>query len=325
MTYLTGLRGITASLVVTPSEVHMFVDYTHYSGAIRLRSFRIHCTGGIPWAAAMEYMQAEGVRFIGHDPMNIPAALCLCEGFHFEWVDLGRELARIRVQKERKEIAYLQQAADATLESIREVVGHLRDGVSERECAAIAASAMVARTGEIPGFSPMIAFGANTAHPHWLSGTRRLSPGDTIVIDCGASIEGYCADITRTFFWKRASARQRRRYRIVWTALDRAISDIAPGIPCSSIDDVVRSELSRYQLDTCFPHPLGHGVGLSVHEAPYFSVDSEDELMVDMTFALEPGIFIPGWGGIRIEEMVRLSSAGPEIMCERAPVDGLLS
>lgn len=283
----------------------------------------VHCTGGIPWISAVDWIRDAGIQTVGYDPLTAPAALTgISPGI--QWIDRGGDLARLRIQKTRDEIACLREAADNTLAMLDALKTKLRDGITEKECAGFAAAYLTEMTGELPGFMPMVAFGENTAHPHWISGSRRLNPGDTIVIDCGAVVNGYRADISRTFFWKRASARQLRRYRIIWDALDRVIKNLAPSSACSTVDSTVRSALAQHHLDPYFPHSLGHGVGLSLHEPPYFSVDSEDELMVDMTFALEPGIFFPGWGGIRIEEMVWLSAAGPDILSRGAPEDGLL-
>jgi len=325
--HLTRRRTINGCLVLHSGGEELFVDYTRYSMVRNTTGVRVHCTTDAPLHSAIRFLAERECRRVACDPMTIPSAYVAFKPLsdRFDWIDAGREIIRLRRVKSRVEIDHLRNAAQAAARAMDSVTGRLQDGITERECAVRLGVALLEITGEPPAFDPMVAFGEHTAHPHWIPTDRRLNPGDTIIIDCGAVDNGYCSDVTKTAFWKRASARQLRRYRIICDLLDSVCDRLKPGASCASIDSWAREALEQHGLGAYFVHPLGHGVGLHVHEPPFFSMDSEDALMVDMVFALEPGIFIPGWGGIRIEEMIRLASDGPERFYQTARNDGILS
>ncbi|MBN1297329.1 aminopeptidase P family protein [bacterium] len=318
--YLTGLMGAGVCALLHARGGELFADYTRYRAMRRATGWNVHCTGGQPWISAITWVLEEDIRRVGYDSWKTPAGLIeyskkRCVG-RVEWFDVGGPISELRRIKDRKEIDSLRQAAMATEMVLDSSIPLLRDGITENEWAVHIHAKLMETTGELPAFFTMVAFGENTVHPHWENSNRRLSPGDTVIVDCGATVNGYCADITRTFFWKRASARQLRRLKIIVDVLEAAIAHIRTGTVCSEIDAIVRSELALVVLDRYYLHPLGHGVGLDLHENPVFSVDSEDQIMVDMAFALEPGVFIPGWGGIRIEEMIWYSSQGPIVLSQ---------
>ncbi|MCD4653068.1 M24 family metallopeptidase [bacterium] len=296
----------------------LFVDFTNYQMARGLHGVQTHCVEHSVWIDAIQWIGENGYSHIGYDPFNIPHAFMLLgsQDPKLCWLDLSEQIATLRSIKDKQEVVYLQIAAQETERALRIELKKLRNGITERKLADSINCRLVELTGEPPAFPTMVAFGENTANPHWISSSKRLSPGDTIIIDCGASVNGYMADLARTYFWKRASARQLRRYQLVLDSLRIAISKVKASEFCCRVDGAVRKHFKEYQLDQYFLHPLGHGVGLEVHESPVFAVDSKGVLMVDMVFALEPGIFIPGWGGIRLEEMIWLSSKGPKLLAE---------
>jgi Xaa-Pro aminopeptidase len=172
------------------------------------------------------------------------------------------------------------------------------------------------RTGGSEGvaFNPLVASGPRSALPHAKPTVRALMPGDFLLFDFGARSGGYCCDESCTVVLGRATEEQQRIYGIVKDAHDRAIEHIKPGIKLAAIDAAARDYITAAGQGDNFGHGTGHGIGLAVHEWPTVGKDSPDRAEEGMTFTIEPGIYIPGWGGVRIEDMVRVTADGCEVL-----------
>jgi Xaa-Pro aminopeptidase len=227
----------------------------------------------------------------------------LCEG-----------LQDLRAVKTREEIGWISQAARIAGQALAEVRGMIRPGVREREIAIELEYRMRLAGAEQVSFETIVAAGINTALPHATPGDRRIVDGDCIMIDYGAVWEGYHSDETCTAFVGHVDARQREVYELVRLAHDRAIRAIRAGVSCGEIDRLARSCLAEAGLDSHFSHGTGHGVGLDVHEAPRLAAGRQEILRAGMVVTVEPGVYLPGVWGIRIEDTVLVTEEGCDIL-----------
>lgn len=169
--------------------------------------------------------------------------------------------------------------------------------------------------GRKPSFDPIVAVGARAALPHARPGTTRLNEGDLVLVDWGSTTaSGYRSDLTRVWSTARISAKLDKVYRVVFTAQRRAIEAIRPGIACREVDAIARRTIEEASFGKHFGHGLGHGIGLDVHEGPRLGPSSKDILKTGMVVTVEPGVYLPGWGGVRIEDDVLVTRDGCEVL-----------
>jgi len=227
---------------------------------------------------------------------------------------------RARVLKDGYEIATLREAARRLSTVAAEVLTDVRAGVTERELA-LAIDLRIREGGfSRVAFETIVASGPNAALPHAHPGERILSEGDLVVLDFGGVYTSYCVDLTRTVSVGKAGPRAREVYGAVLEAHDRAIRSIRPGVSRLDIDAVARDTLGRHGLAEFFGHGTGHGLGIEVHEDPRITrrrpdVDTRDEAVAPgMAFTIEPGAYLPDWGGVRIEDDVMVTPEGVEVL-----------
>jgi len=218
----------------------------------------------------------------------------------------------LRICKDEGEIQRIRQAARLTDKGFEHILNYLRPGVQEREVALELEFFLRREGAEGVSFAPIVASGPNSALPHARPGERVLEPGDFVVLDFGVIIDGYCSDLTRTVVIGRASDRHREIYELVRKAQQHALGEVGPGKDALAIDKGVREVFAAQGVAEHFGHGLGHGVGLEIHEAPTLSSRSTDELRAGMVVTIEPGLYFPGWGGVRIEDLVLVTPQGME-------------
>lgn len=233
------------------------------------------------------------------------------------WVEA---LRAIKSEAELGAIVDAARVVDAAFEAILET---LRPGVGERVAALELDRRLIEHGADRPAFDTIVAFGERTALPHARPGARRLQPGDIVLIDCGAVIDGYCSDLTRTVACGDPGETLRGAYDVVLEAQRAAIRGIRPGMSGRQADALARDVIAEAGHGERFGHSLGHGLGLEVHESPRLSRKSEDDLAVGMVVTVEPGIYIAGKGGVRIEDDVVLGAEGARPLT-RAPKETLL-
>lgn len=220
---------------------------------------------------------------------------------------------RLRQVKTTSEIETLRAAcriADRALEATLEVI---REGMSELELARNLDHQLVQAGAEGVSFPSIVAFGAHASQPHAVPGPKPLQPGDLVLIDYGALHQGYHSDTSRTLVFGRTTPRQRETYAAVLAAQLKGIAAIRPGIQGREVDAAARDHLVGAGFPE-FNHGVGHGVGLEIHEMPLMNRKSEEPLQAGMVITVEPGVYLPGWGGIRIEDTVLVSERGPECL-----------
>ena len=226
-----------------------------------------------------------------------------------ELVPLGPAVEQLRMVKDEAEIERLAQACAITSQAVDTVIGHIRAGMTERELAALVERTMADLGAERPAFETIVASGPNGAIPHHEPSSRPLAPGDLITIDCGARYAGYHADMTRTVVLGPPADWQRDIYQLVAAAQQAGIDAAVPGADVAQVDGAARGLISQAGYGDQFTHGLGHGVGLEVHEAPIMGYGRTGTLGDRVPITVEPGIYLPGRGGVRIEDTLVVRAA----------------
>lgn len=231
-----------------------------------------------------------------------------------ELVPLDGPVEELRLVKDEEELAILRQAAAAGDRVFSALQEDIRPAVSEQWLAARISYLLRLEGCERESFDTIAVAGPNAALPHGRPGQRLLARGDMLTLDFGGILQGYCSDMTRTVFVGEAAPPVRERYNRLLEAQQLGVGMIRAGVSGQEVDAAVRAKLAQHGLDIYFQHSTGHGVGLEVHEQPSLSRRSQAVLENNMVVTVEPGIYIPGWGGIRIEDTVIVKKGGCEII-----------
>ncbi len=245
-------------------------------------------------------------------------------GKDIELVPLEAVVEAQRACKDAQEIAATRRAITCAERAFRELRTAIGPGMTEAEIARMLEDLMRASGAEGPSFPIIVASGPNSALPHAVPGRRRLQPGEPLLLDWGARVDGYCSDISRTLFCGTPDAKFKECYRTVRQAQTAAIDTIRAEQSGRDVDAVARGIIHDAGFEGRFGHSLGHGTGLFIHEAPRLSPRSEDVLQTDMLVTVEPGIYLPGWGGIRLENQVWVKEDRAEVLNSLDLADFLL-
>ena len=231
-----------------------------------------------------------------------------------EWVASGGVVEDLRLVKDIEEIAYIREACGIADAAFYHIQLFMQPETVEMDVALELEFFMRRQGARRPAFDSIVASGENSAIPHAETSERRFRPGDFVTLDFGAEVNGYCSDITRTVVIGRATEEQRRVYQTVLEAQLRAIEAIKPGVKGCDIDAIARQVITDGGYGDYFTHSLGHSIGLSVHDGMGFAQKSEIVLEPGMVFTVEPGIYIEGFGGVRIEDDVLVTEGGVEVL-----------
>jgi Xaa-Pro aminopeptidase len=221
----------------------------------------------------------------------------------------GPLLTTLRATKDAEELAAMQRAADATDALLPSVYAACRVGITEAEIAQVIHNG-IARQGHEASFSPIVGAGSNGAFPHHHTGTTPLHSGDVIVLDLGVKVDGYCGDITRTVALGAATDEARRVYEIVYQAHQAGVDAVRPGATGHEVDAAARQVIEKAGYGEYFVHRTGHGIGLDDHEPPYIVSGNRVPLRPSECFSIEPGIYLPGKFGLRLENIVSMAEDG---------------
>jgi Xaa-Pro aminopeptidase len=229
----------------------------------------------------------------------------------------GELVERLRAAKAPEEVAAIAAAASLAHEALAEVLPGVRVGDEERDIAARLEFALRRRGSEWHPFQTIVASGPRAALPHARTSDRCLRRGEWLLLDFGAEVDGYCADLTRTcVVGARADERQREVYGVVEAAQRKAREEVRPGMTGREADALARGLITSRGFGDAFGHSLGHGLGLEVHEAPRLSAANDRPLPAGAVVTIEPGIYLPGWGGVRLEDDVHLGAEGPRCLTD---------
>ena len=312
--YLCGFTGSDGALALTAGGTCFLCD-SRYTTQARdqvtaddIREYRIKHEGIIAW------LREQGAKRIGFEAETIPFAVAgrLQEKGDpgWEWIPVEKPVQSLRGLKDEDEIAALSEAAQLNVEAFEEIRPLIRPGVRELELALALEFALKRQGGEEKAFDIIVASGERGALPHGVASHREIRSGELVTFDFGTRCRGYHSDETVTVAVGEVSGELRRIFDLVLSAHDEAMAVVRPGAALKDVDAVARRIIAEGGFGDYFGHGLGHGVGLEVHEYPTVSTRSEEIAREGMVFTIEPGIYLPGVGGVRIEDMVRVTADG---------------
>lgn len=323
--YLTGFTGSAGCLLVEADRATLFTDFRYESQAAQELADPVTAmiVQGSTWAAIAEWLSVSPPgRRLGFESARLSVAdhASLVEACgSVIWDPTAELVERQRAVKTPDEIRSIEEAVELADGVLDLLVSEIRAGATELEVAArLEYLLRSSGSGPLP-FAPIVAFGERSALPHATPTGRALASGDLVLLDFGATVNGYCSDMTRVFTLGRAAGWQRDLHGEVLAACEAGVGAAAPSVPCADVDGAARGLLEQAGLADRFGHSTGHGVGLEVHEAPRLHKDAKDELLEGNVVTIEPGVYLPGRGGIRIEQVVVVDSDGSRLLTRSSP------
>jgi Xaa-Pro aminopeptidase len=334
ISYLTNFNGSASLVVLTPDKVSFITDFRYVTALENLQKSANACpdlelvvVDGTYETTLIGVIGLLGAIRVGFEGSNLTVsrhqlltkALANPDGTGSALIPTDQLVEQIRVVKDEEEIETFRAAARLLSDVARGVFEEIAHGRTERDIA-LAIDNRIRRAGfERPAFETIVASGPGAALPHAVPGERRLSENDLVVLDFGGVYDSYCVDLTRTVSVGRADDRAREVYGAVLEAHDRAIRTVQPGASRFAVDAAARDWLTGCGLGEAFGHGTGHGLGLDIHEGPRITRRTSDaagdeQLTPGMVFTIEPGAYLPGWGGVRIEDDVLVTEHGVEVL-----------
>ena len=318
--YLTGFSGTSALALATASEIRLITDFRYETqvadevGDIaKIRIEPVSLWIGL-WDILQKMPSIEVVGFESAHIFHRDFQRLLADGARWQWRPQLNLVEALRESKDAGELTLITEAARIATDALDRTLSQIIPGQTELQVAGILEKALRESGSEEAPFPPIVASGERSALPHARASNRKVQQGDFLLIDFGAQHQGYCSDVTRTFIIGIPTPEQREVYQVVRDANHIASHSIRPGMTGMAADALARSYIERCGHGDAFGHSLGHGIGLEVHEAPRLARTSEAALIAGAVVTIEPGIYRPGWGGVRIEDDVHLSANGPQIL-----------
>jgi len=321
--YLSGFTGSAGYLLISPKEAILATDFRYVEQAsIQAPDFQILRIGGdYDWFP--KAVSEVGTRRVGFESQHVTVAQFqqlkealggLPKSNHPSLVTTSGLVEGLRAVKDADELALMQQAIDIADQAFVTVASNLRPGLTERQVAWELEKTMRELGADGPSFETIVAAGPNGALPHHRPTDTPIQQGEPIVIDMGARYRGYCSDMTRTVCLGNGSDTFRKVFDTVLTAQETAIATIQAKMTAGEADSLARNIIQEAGYGDAFGHSLGHGIGLAVHEFPRVGPNSSAVLEEGMVFTVEPGIYLSGWGGVRIEDMVVLEKGRTRVL-----------
>lgn len=320
--YLSGFTGSNGVLIISKTRQALATDSRYYE------QVRQQCPGwellavGYDFAGSMLELLRQfelGGGRVGFEAAELSVSTLLGweRAVQGRLVLVGTEnlVEELRMVKDADELTRMKKAIALADETLAHITEWLRPGVTEREVSWEIESYMRTHGASALSFESIVASGPNSAKPHGRPGERVLQPGDALTLDIGCVVDGYCSDITRSFsLGEPADAQYRAVWDIVLQAQQAAISGIRADQPGAEVDKLARDVIEQAGYGQNFGHGLGHSLGIAVHESPRYSFTYQNDVPAGAVMTVEPGIYLPGWGGIRIEDVVLVTENGPEVL-----------
>jgi Xaa-Pro aminopeptidase len=316
--YLSGFRSTDGILLITPKEQFLISDFRYRTQAAKqapdykFRQLRANLQ------SVAEVAKEKKLSVLGFEAHCVTvAALEVAKKAvrQIKWQPAGGLVEPLRQYKEAAEIAEIAKAAKIADGAYKHMLSLLKPGVTEREVAYAGEAFMIQAGAQSASFSVIVGGGPNSALPHNESGSRKLKVGDLVVLDLGAKMaSGYCSDLTRTVAIGKASKWQQEIYKLVYDAQAKALAATRPGIILGDLDGIARKHIAEASYGDKFGHGLGHGVGLQIHEGPGVGGGVTVPAEVNQVITIEPGIYLPDRGGVRIEDLVVVTEKGYKLL-----------
>ncbi len=317
--YLTGFTGESGALLIGGAGTTLLTDGRFTVQAREeTHGVKIEKQEGPLYKALGDLLKQQRVGATGYDPATLTVAdwkvLRRAAGAKWRGVEAGGIIELLRTKKEAGELAVMRKAAVLAGQVFESALTLIKPGVRESEIGAEIEYQMRKRGASGPSFETIVASGPRAALPHARPTGKRLRKNELVVLDLGAILGHYCSDMTRTVHVGRASQRVRGWYRAVQEAQDAGVAAVKAGVTCGDVDAAARGVLKQHGLDRWFVHSTGHGLGLEVHEQPRVARDQTTRLEPGNVITIEPGVYVEGIGGIRIEDDVAVRAGGNEVL-----------
>ncbi len=318
MRHISGFTGATGYLVISQKSLSLLTD-SRYTIAAKEQASEfdvLEVSGSKGYIEFVnEIIERDGIKTLGFEGthMRYASYARLSEQLKCKkFTPIKDELTRLRRIKTPEEIEKLRMAEHIGDIAFNEILDHIKPGATELEIAAKLEYIMKCNGAENLSFDTIIASGLNSAKPHAEPGNKKIENGDFVTMDFGCMYQGYHSDMTRTVVCGKASKKQREIYDIVYKAQTTVLETLKPGLPGKAYDKIARDIITEAGYGDYFGHSLGHSVGLEIHESPNFAAKCEDIILPGMVITDEPGIYIPDFGGVRIEDMILITEDGCE-------------
>ncbi len=320
--YLTGFTGSNGSLLITPRRTILFTDPRYTIQAANETACPTRIVKGPLAADIAGVVRRLNLKRIGYEPARLTcesleslksklpmrAIMEPATGPVTGWIE------ELRMIKSPDEIARIRQSVETNSRAFEQAAARVKPGMRESDLAAELEYRMRRQGAEKPSFETIVAGGARSAWPHAQPTSSRFKSGDLIIVDMGAFQHGYASDMTRMLFLGVPNAKVKRTYRAVLEAQLAAIDAVRPGVKTSAVDAAARKVLKLYGLENAFIHSTGHGLGLEIHESPRIGKRDKTKLQAGMAITIEPGVYLEGFGGIRIEDTVVVTETGCQVL-----------
>jgi len=319
--YLFGFTGSTGTALVDLEASYLFLDSRYTLQGEQ------ECVGCAVITAkpAADKTLLEKISSLKHRRIGIEAAHLNLNRYLYlrrrlpkrvRLIQLPGLVEELRIVKTIEEIEEIRRTLKLTTQAFDAIIPAVKPGIREKDLAAELEYQLRKRGARKTSFDTIVASGPRSAMPHGLASDRKLQNNEFVVFDFGAYREGYASDVTRTLFLGKPSSEQRRIYRTVLEAVLRTEEGLRPKLLGRTVDELARSHIERGGFGGCFGHGTGHGIGLEVHEEPFIHARQQRRIRRNMVFTVEPGIYLPDKGGVRIEDIVRVSDTGCEVLTE---------
>ena len=322
--YLSGFTGSSAALAITRRAARLFTDGRYRTQAAEeVKAAKVDIVSGAPALAAVQWLSAQpGVENAGFDSAQTTVAdlarwkAGLASRLRRKFlVALGDPLVEtLRLVKDEEELAIMREAALLGCRLFDHILGYLRPGLREIDVAAELEHEARVLGAEGMSFETIVASGPRSALPHGRATSARLPRRGFLTLDFGVILKGYCSDMTRTIHFGPPKPKERFAYESVLEAQQAAVAAVTSGVSCGDLDEAARSVLRKAGLAEAFSHSTGHGVGLEIHEPPRVGTGQTTRLLPGMVVTIEPGVYLEGEFGIRIEDMVAVTRTGGDVL-----------
>lgn len=318
--YLTGFTGTSGYVLITQQKAYLLTDFRYTTQAAeQAKGFEIVKHAPVVTDTIKELLATERINRLGFEEDNVvystyrsyESGLTPCE-----LVPVKGLVEGLRTFKDEGELGIMKQAADLADRTFMHMLNVIKPGVTEQDMALEMEMFMRKNGATSSSFDTIVASGVRSSLPHGVASGKVIESGDLVTLDFGALLGGYCSDITRTVMVGTPDAKQREIYDIVLEAQLHTLEHLRPGMTGREADALARDIITRYGYGEQFGHSTGHGLGMEVHEAPNLSVRSDTVLQAGMVVTVEPGIYIPGFGGVRIEDDVVMTENGNRRLTE---------
>jgi Xaa-Pro aminopeptidase len=313
--YLSGFTGSNALLLITGSRARLYTDPRYEIQAPRESRWPVRITRGPLHKSVLADLRRRKIRRLGVEGSRITFGLYSLLSTHARLETIGPVIEEMRMIKSPDEVEQIRRSVEVNSRAFERALKRFKPSMSESDVAAELEYQMRRLGAEKPAFDTIVAAGAKSALPHAQPGHEQAgAPGQLLLIDMGAQLEGYSSDMTRTLHIGKPSPKARRLYDAVLKAQLAAIEAVRENVAASAVDNAARSVLKAHRMDRLFVHSTGHGLGLEIHEPPRIGRKEKTRLKAGMVITIEPGAYIENFGGVRIEDTVLVKEKGCEVL-----------